>query len=56
MFNQDWYASRGYSVFKRVQGLIKQKDSTGKIWVLTSVFMRKKLVPRDDGGLEGGLS
>lgn len=41
--NQDWYARRGYEVFKRVEEKWSEKDEMGKEWWFAGVFMRKEI-------------
>jgi len=41
--NQDWYARRGYVVFKRVEEKWSEKDPMGKEWWFPAVFMRKDI-------------
>lgn len=43
MSNQDWYARRGYVVFKRVEEKWSEKDPMGKEWWFPAVFMRKDI-------------
>jgi hypothetical protein len=40
---QDWYARRGYVVFKTVDNAWQEHDLEGKIWPCSAVFMRKDL-------------
>lgn len=41
--NQDWYARRGYAVFKTVKKMWKEIDVKGKEWWFSAVFMRKNI-------------
>ncbi|PVH76826.1 hypothetical protein DL98DRAFT_517678 [Cadophora sp. DSE1049] len=41
--NQDWYARRGYVVFKTVKEKWSEKDKAGKEWWFAGVFMRKEI-------------
>ncbi|MCJ1472643.1 hypothetical protein MMC13_001292 [Lambiella insularis] len=40
---QDWYARRGYQVYKYEKGYYKDEDAAGVVWPITAVFMRKDL-------------
>jgi GNAT superfamily N-acetyltransferase len=40
---QDWYARRGYVVYKEMEECWSEIDSTGKEWFWTAVFMRKNI-------------
>ncbi len=41
--NEDWYARRGYIVYKTVDQMWNEKDKTGKVWWTPAVFMRKEI-------------
>ncbi|KAL2068411.1 hypothetical protein VTL71DRAFT_16509 [Oculimacula yallundae] len=41
--NQDWYARRGYSVFKEVEEMWSELDEKGKRWWFKAVFMRRSV-------------
>jgi hypothetical protein len=43
MSNQDWYARRGYEVFKRDDRFYLEFSPTGKERAFTAVFMRKTI-------------
>jgi hypothetical protein len=40
---QGWYERRGYEVYKRVEAMWTETDSTGKVWPYTAVLMRKDI-------------
>ncbi|KAH7321966.1 hypothetical protein BKA65DRAFT_541083 [Rhexocercosporidium sp. MPI-PUGE-AT-0058] len=41
--NQDWYARRGYVVFKEVDKMWSERDPKGRQWWFKAVFMRKEI-------------
>ncbi|KAH9221774.1 hypothetical protein DL95DRAFT_327136 [Leptodontidium sp. 2 PMI_412] len=41
--NQDWYARRGYVVFKTVDEMWSERDARGREWWFGAVFMRKEI-------------
>ncbi|KAL5319988.1 hypothetical protein ACEPPN_013047 [Leptodophora sp. 'Broadleaf-Isolate-01'] len=41
--NQDWYARRGYMVFKTVDEMWSERDARGREWWFGAVFMRKEI-------------
>ncbi|KAF4303914.1 acyl-n-acyltransferase [Botryosphaeria dothidea] len=41
MTNHEWYARRGYREIKVAQNYYTEPDSTGKVWDIKTVFMRR---------------
>jgi hypothetical protein len=40
---QDWYARRGFEVYRSVDNMWDHIDPTGKKWGVNAVFMKKEI-------------